>query len=72
MFVAPAQGEQVTWAKLSAIEANCGIETTLDACMLRLSEVSAAKRRVRTPYSSSASPSHIVHALHQQVLRSTP
>ena len=47
IFVACMQGEQVTWAKLSAIEANCGIETTLDACMLRLSEVSAAKRRVR-------------------------
>ena len=37
----------MTWAKLSAIQANCGIEMTLDACMLRLSEVVAAKKKVR-------------------------
>lgn len=44
------QGEQVTWAKLSAIQANCGIEMTLDACMLRLSEVIAAQRQVQGLY----------------------
>ncbi|BDA48233.1 Triacylglycerol lipase SDP1 [Coccomyxa sp. Obi] len=44
------QGEQVTWAKLSAIQANCGIEMTLDACMLRLSEVIAAQKQVQGLY----------------------
>lgn len=45
-----AQGEQVTWTKLSAIQANCGIEATLDACMLRLSEVVAAQKQVQGLY----------------------
>jgi TAG lipase/steryl ester hydrolase/phospholipase A2/LPA acyltransferase len=27
------QGELCTWAKLSAIQCNCGIEATLDACI---------------------------------------
>ena len=40
----------MTWAKLSAIQANCGIEMTLDACMLRLSEVIAAQRQVQGLY----------------------
>ena len=53
----------MTWAKLSAIEANCGIETTLDACMLRVSEVAAAKKRVRS--CRSASPqSHTQRFIH--------
>ena len=41
---ARAQGEQSTWAKLSAIQANCGIETTLDACMLAASKMAAERR----------------------------
>lgn len=40
----------MTWAKLSAIQANCGIEATLDACMLRLSEVVAAQKQVQGLY----------------------
>lgn len=32
------QGERVTWEKLSAIQANCGIEMKLDACMVRMGE----------------------------------
>jgi len=39
-----AQGEQSTWAKLSAIQANCGIETTLDACMVAASRQVAERR----------------------------
>ncbi|KAK9821995.1 hypothetical protein WJX81_006133 [Elliptochloris bilobata] len=38
------QGEQSTWAKLSAIQANCGIETTLDACMVAASKMVAEGR----------------------------
>ena len=42
------QGEQVTWQKLSAIQANCGIEMKLDQCMVRIGEkimeVKAAER----------------------------
>ena len=30
------QGEQSTWAKMSAIECNCGIEVTLDRCLRKL------------------------------------
>ena len=41
---ARAQGEQSTWAKLSAIQANCGIETTLDACMMAASKMAAERR----------------------------
>ena len=46
-----SQGELVTWAKLSAIQANCGIETTLDACMLKLAEVVPPPRRRCDPLS---------------------
>jgi hypothetical protein len=45
-----AQGERVTWAKLPAIQANCGIEMTLDKCMLELSEVMAMKKQVAGLY----------------------
>ena len=44
------QGERVTWAKLPAIQANCGIEMTLDKCMLELSEVMAMKKQVAGLY----------------------
>ncbi len=30
------QGEQSTWAKLSAIKSNCGIEVCLDKCLREL------------------------------------
>ncbi len=40
----------MTWAKLPAIQANCGIEMTLDKCMLELSEVMAMKKQVAGLY----------------------
>ena len=46
------QGEQSTWAKLSAIKSNCGIEVCLDKCLRELEhqgrlarEEEAKKRR---------------------------
>jgi hypothetical protein len=33
LLCAVRQGELSTWAKLSAIHCNCGIEATLDACI---------------------------------------
>ena len=44
------QGERVTWAKLPAIQANCGIEMTLDECMLELSEMMAMRKQVTGLY----------------------
>ena len=44
------QGERVTWAKLPAIRANCGIEMTLDECMLELSEMMAMRKQVAGLY----------------------
>ncbi|CAL5228372.1 g11492 [Coccomyxa viridis] len=44
------QGERVTWAKLPAIQANCGIEMTLDECMLELSEMMAMRKQVAGLY----------------------
>ena len=32
------QGERVTWSKVSAIQANCGIEMHLDQCMVQLGQ----------------------------------
>ena len=58
-----AQGERVTWAKLPAIQANCGIEMTLDACMLELSEVMAMKKQVAGLY-RVARGSHGHHGHH--------
>ena len=46
-----SQGEQSTWAKLSAIKSNCGIEVCLDKCLRelehqgRLAREDEAKRR---------------------------
>lgn len=36
MFCTASQGEQSTWAKLSAIKSNCGIEVCLDKCLREL------------------------------------
>ena len=52
------QGERVTWAKLPAIQANCGIEMTLDACMLELSEVMAMKKQVAGLYRVARGHAH--------------
>lgn len=37
-FGGELQGERVTWEKLSAIQANCGVEMKLDQCMVRIGE----------------------------------
>ncbi|KAI7844766.1 hypothetical protein COHA_001648 [Chlorella ohadii] len=39
------QGELCTWAKLSAIQCNCGIEATLDACIQQVSTWERQERR---------------------------
>ena len=39
-----AQGERGTWAKMSAIQANCGIELTIDACLAQLTNSLKKKR----------------------------
>ncbi|KAI3427163.1 hypothetical protein D9Q98_007100 [Chlorella vulgaris] len=41
------QGELSTWAKLSAIQCNCGIEATLDACIQQVSTWERQERRQR-------------------------
>lgn len=38
------QGEQSTWAKLSAIKSNCGIEVCLDKCLRELEHQSRLAR----------------------------
>jgi len=38
------QGERGTWAKMSAIQANCGIELTIDACLAHLTNALKKKR----------------------------
>ena len=43
------QGMRATWEKLSAIEANCGIELTLDECMQSLKHEKMEVRRRRKP-----------------------
>ena len=40
----------MTWAKLPAIRANCGIEMTLDECLLGLSEMMAMRKQVTGLY----------------------
>lgn len=35
----------MTWAKLSAIRANCGIELTIDACLARLTARAREQQR---------------------------
>ena len=47
----------MTWAKLPAIRANCGIEMTLDECMLELSEMMAMKKQVTGLYRMARSKS---------------
>jgi hypothetical protein len=46
-LVAARQGEVSTWAKLSAIQCNCGIESTMDECIQQLSEWERAERSKR-------------------------
>ncbi|KAL4437758.1 hypothetical protein ABPG77_005670 [Micractinium sp. CCAP 211/92] len=45
LLAAVRQGELCTWAKLSAIHCNCGIEATLDACIQQVSTWERQERR---------------------------
>ncbi|KAL4443986.1 hypothetical protein ABPG75_011723 [Micractinium tetrahymenae] len=45
LLAAVRQGELSTWAKLSAIHCNCGIEATLDACIQQVSTWERQERR---------------------------
>jgi hypothetical protein len=49
------QGRRATWAKLSAIQANCGIELMLDECV---SELNRRRKVLREMERSSAIQSH--------------
>nr|ARQ20718.1 sugar-dependent 1 tag lipase [Lobosphaera incisa] len=60
LVAACRQGEQVTWSKLSAIQANCGIETTLDECLIKLSETMFAQKRQRSVGSTASSPMKVM------------
>lgn len=42
------QGERVTWAKLAAIRANCGIELTIDSCLAQLTSEVKQQRVLQT------------------------
>ena len=55
------QGEQSTWAKLSAIESNCGIEVCLDQCLreLELQGRQARQEEARQRYMSGLPPSKV-------------
>lgn len=39
-----SQGERVTWEKLAAIRANCGIELTIDSCLAQLTNDAKQQR----------------------------
>ena len=47
------QGEVATWAKLSAIHTNCGIEMKLDACLTKLIQGMMARKPGQNGVSST-------------------
>lgn len=53
LLAAIKHGEVSAWAKLSAIQSNCGVESTLDACIQQLS---AWERRERTAREAAMLP----------------
>lgn len=55
-----AQGEFVTWSKMSAIKANCAIELTFDECMKKVKafEEEAMLRGGRRPGMGTRIPSY--------------
>lgn len=55
------QGEQSTWAKLSAIQANCGIEVCLDRCLKKLEQEGreAKLREARQRRNAGKAPSKL-------------
>lgn len=62
------QGELATFQKLSAIQANCAIERTLDACMAKLTEQVAQERKLRVRPSRGVFRSRIPSWLHLPAL----
>jgi len=50
--VCPLQGEAVTWQKLSAIQAACGIELTFDKCLAMVKAAEATERENSLPLGS--------------------
>lgn len=71
LAAAVRMGELGTWAKLSAIQCNCGIESTLDACIQQVSTWERQERRKRVGAGQplkSRIPSwmHLHHAAQQQ------
>lgn len=48
----PLQGEAVTWQKLSAIQAACGIELTFDKCLAMVKAAEATERENSLPLGS--------------------
>ena len=61
LVVLRAQGEQSTWAKLSAIKSNCGIEVCLDKCLRELEHQSRLAREdeAKTRREAGMAPSRI-------------
>jgi TAG lipase/steryl ester hydrolase/phospholipase A2/LPA acyltransferase len=49
LVAAVRQGELSTWAKLSAIQCNCGVEATLDACIQEAATRERLDRRAAQP-----------------------
>lgn len=45
LLVALEAGKRATWGKLSAIQANCAIEATIDDCLRQVTAVANAQRR---------------------------
>ena len=70
-FSAVRQGERETWAKLSAIKANCGIELTIDACLSSLAK-GANERRLLEPRAMQKSPSFLRNASPQGIRARSP
>eukprot|EP00884_Botryococcus_braunii_P020442 jgi/Botrbrau1/7081/Bobra.0165s0103.1 len=62
------QGELATFQKLSAIQANCAIERTLDACMAKLTEQVVQERKLRVRPARGVYRSRIPSWLHLPAL----
>ena len=56
-------GELATWAKLSAIQSNCGIEVTLDACIQSVATWERAEKKKREGVQSKLSQKHRVPSM---------
>lgn len=56
LLQAVRQGELSTWAKISAIQCNCGIEATLDACIQQVAAWERAEQKDRRITAAAAMP----------------